>query len=107
MSNRASVLLCSVVLILVGVAGCQKESPIKPQASATMELPRRLESQVEPLPPRETPAEAPKPAETPAAEAPTPAAEAPTPAAEAPSDEAEAPSPEAETPSGGTESPTQ
>ena len=100
MSNRASVLLCSVVLILVGVAGCQKESPIKPQASATMELPRRLESQVEPLPPRETPAEAPKPAET-------PAAEAPTPAAEAPSDEAEAPSPEAETPSGGTESPTQ
>jgi len=62
MSSRTSALLCSVVLILFGVGGCQKEPPTKPEASAPMESPRRLEPQIEPLPPRETPAETPEPA---------------------------------------------
>ncbi|HUU31300.1 MAG TPA: hypothetical protein VMY69_04285 [Phycisphaerae bacterium] len=105
MLSRTFVLLCSIALACLWVAGCQKESPTKPPASATMESPRRLEPQVEPLPPRETPAEAPKPAtETPApsaetpAEAPSPATETPAPSAEAPSGEPGSPDAEPDAP---------
>ena len=78
MLSRTFVLLCSIALACLWVAGCQKESPTKPPASATLESPRRLEPQVEPLPPRETPAEAPKPAAETATETPAPSAEAPS-----------------------------
>jgi len=87
MLSRTFVLLCSIALACLWAAGCQKESPTKPPASATMESPRRLEPQVEPLPPRETPAEAPKPA----AEAPKPPTETPAGESESPDAEPDAP----------------